>query len=205
MKKLTFAFLTAAFLAATALSAQAQSKVASVDMKKLFNGYWKFKQSSTILDDRKTSLRKDLKSQTEELDKKQAAYKQLLEQANDPLISADERDKRKAAAANKSKDVNNAKVALDQYQRQAETGLMELEQRLSGNLIAEIQQRVTAKAKAGGYTMVVNTAANEVVVYADPASDITEAVLKDLNSGAPLDWQKSAPTTLPTTLKPNSP
>jgi Skp family chaperone for outer membrane proteins len=174
-------------------------------MKKLFNGYWKFKQSATILDDRKTSLRKDLKSQADELDKKSAAYKQLLEQANDPLISADERDKRKAAAAAKSKEVNESKASLDQYQRQAETSLVELEQRLSGNLIAEIQQRVTAKAKAGGYTLVVNTAANEVVVYADPGSDITETVLKDMNSGAPTDWQKSSPATIPTNLKPTAP
>ena len=203
MKKLTFIFLTAALLAATALSASAQSKVASVDMKKLFNGYWKFKQSSTILDDRKASLRKDLKADADELDKKQGAYKQLLEQANDPLISAEEREKRKAAATDKSKEVNAAKVNFDQNQRQAEAGLVELEQRLSGNLITEIQQRVAAKAKAGGYTAVINTAANEVVVYVDPAADITEMVLKDLNAGAPPDWQKTI-STLPTSLKPNA-
>jgi Skp family chaperone for outer membrane proteins len=173
-------------------------------MKKLFNGYWKFKQSSSILEDRKTSHRKELKSMADDLDKTQTAYKQLLEQANDPLISADEREKRKSAATDKSKDVNNAKVALEQYQRQAETSLVELEQRLSGNLISEIQKAVAAKAKAAGYSTVINTAATEVVVYADPASDITETVLKDLNAAAPPDALKAS-STLPTTLKPNSP
>lgn len=204
MKKLTLAFLTAALLAAMAISAEAQSKVASVDMKKLFNGYWKFKQSATILDDRKTSHRKELKSMSDELDKAAAEYKQLLEQANDPLISADEREKRKGAAASKSKEVNNAKVGLEQYQRQAESSLVELEQRLSGNLIAEIQKTVGAKAKSGGYSAVLNIAATEVVVYADPASDITESVLKELNAGAPPDMLKSS-SPLPPTLKPNSP
>ena len=204
MKKLTLAFLTAALLAATALSAEAQSKVASVDMKKLFNNYWKFKQSTTILEDRKTSHRKELKSMSDELDKATKDYKQLLEQANDPLISADEREKRKTAASAKSKDVNNAKVALEQYQRQAESSLVELEQRLSGNLISEIQKAVGLKAKAGGYSAVINTAATEVVIYTDPANDITESVLKDLNAAAPPEMLKS-PGALPPSLKPNSP
>ena len=204
MKKLTFSFLTAALLTATVFSAEAQSKVASVDMKKLFNGSWKFKQSSSILEDRKASLRKDLRSMAEEADKASAQYKQLLEQANDPLISADEREKRKSAATGKSKDANNSKVALEQYQRQAETSLVELEQRLSGSLVAEIQKKVIAKAKAGGYTVVLNIAATEVVVYADPANDITESVLKEINADAPLDWLKPAGG-LPSNLKPNSP
>jgi outer membrane protein len=204
MKKLTLAFLTAALLAATAISAEAQTKIASVDMKKLFNGYWKFKQSNTILEDRKTSLRKDLKSQADELDKKQTAYKQLLEQANDPLISPEEREKRKSAAAEKSKDVNETKVGLEQYQRQAETSLAELEQRLSGNLLADIQKKVAARAKTGSYSAVLNIAATEIVVYTDPAVDITESVLKDLNADAPPDWLKST-SSLPPSLKPNSP
>lgn len=201
MKKLTLVLLTAAVVFGASFSAQAQTKVASVDMKKLFNGYWKFKQSSTILEDRKTSLNKDLKSQTEELAKKQADYKRLLEQASDPLISADEREKRKTAASEKAREVNDAKINLEQFQRQAETSVVELEQRLSGNLIGEIQQRVAAKAKAGGYQAVLNQAATEIVVYSDSAIDITDSVLKDLNAGAPADWQKSQ-STLPTTLKP---
>ena len=75
---------------------------------------------------------------------------------------------------------------------------------MSGNLISEIQERVAAKAKAGGYTIVINSAASEVVVYSDSASDLTDGVLKDLNAGAPADAGKTT-TTLPPTLKPGSP
>ncbi len=204
MKKLTLTFLTAALLAATAISAEAQTKLATVNMKKLFNGYWKFKQSSTILEDRKASHAKEIKSMADDLAKAQTEYSQLLDQANDPVISSDEREKRKAAAASKSKDVNNAKAALDQYQRQAETSVVELEQRLSNNLISEIQDRVTAKAKAAGYTTVINSAATEIVVFADPSTDITDEVLKDLNANAPVDAVKPSGG-LPPSLKPNSP
>ncbi len=204
MKKLLLAFLTAALLAATTISAQAQSKVASVNMEKLFNGYWKYKQSTTILDDRTASHLKDLKAMAADLEKAETAYKQLLEQANDPLISADERTKRKSAAADKSKEVNNQKVAIDQYRTQAQTSLTELKSRLNNNLLSEIQKAVGTKAKVGGYSAVLNTAATELVVYADPANDITESVLKELNAGAPPDLLKPAGS-LPPTLKPNSP
>lgn len=199
MKKLVLTFLTAVILAATTNSALAQSKVASVDMKKLFNGYWKFKQSQTILDERKVSLRKEIKEMADGLDKAQAQYKQMLEQANDQAISADEREKRKQSAADKAKDLNNSKVAIDQFQRQAETGLSELSQRLSGNILTEIQKAVADKAKAGGYTTVVNSAASEIIVYNDATTDLTEAVLKQLNAGAPIDVSK--PTTVPPATK----
>ena len=195
MKKLVLSFLTAVVLAATVSNASAQSKVASVDMKKLFNGYWKFKQSQTILDERKGSLRKEIKEMADGLEKAQADYKQLLEQANDQAISADEREKRKASAADKAKELNSSKVAIDQFQRQAETGLGELSQRLSGNILTEIQKAVADKAKAGGYTTVVNAAASEIIVYNDPSTDLTEAVLKQLNAGAPIEVAKPATVT----------
>ena len=192
MKKLFLAFLTAIVLTTTITSASAQSKVASVDMKKLFNGYWKFKQSQTILDERKTSLRKEIKEMADGLDKAQAEYKQLLEQANDQAISVDEREKRKTAAADAGKDLNSRKVAIEQFQRQAESGLAELSQRLSGNILTEIQKAVADKAKAGGYTTVVNAAASEIVIFTDTSTDLTEEVLKQINAGAPIEVVKPA-------------
>ena len=45
MKNLRYALLTIALLVATVVSASAESKVATVDMKKLFNGYYKTKLS----------------------------------------------------------------------------------------------------------------------------------------------------------------
>ena len=56
----------------------------------------------------------------------------------------------------------------------------------------EIQKVVADKAKAGGYTLVVNSAANDALIYTAPESDITAAVITQLNVGAPLDFNKSA-------------
>jgi outer membrane protein len=192
MKNLRFTIITALILAVATVSATAQTKVASVDMKKLFNGYWKTKSAQTLLEKSKADLRKDLKDMADNVEKSQADYKQLLEQANDPAISADERDKRKLAVADKAKEVNNQKAAFDQYQRQAESSVTEKSQRMSSNLVADIQKAVADKAKAGNYTLVLNSATTEVVVYSDTGADITDSVLKQLNEGAPIDVTKPA-------------
>jgi len=192
MKKINLIVLTFVLLTATGISATAQTKIATVDMKKLFNGYWKKKTAETSLDNRKLDLRKEIKEMAEGLDKAQTDYKKLMEQASDPVISAEEREKRKQVAVNKAKEINTSKGVLEQFQRQAETQLADQTQRMSANIVTEIQKAVADKAKAGGYTLVLNAATTEVVVFSDTTMDISDAVLAQLNAGAPIDVVKPA-------------
>jgi outer membrane protein len=204
MKNLRLTVLTVVLLATMSFSAAAQTKVATVDMKKIFEGYWKTKQATLALENRKTELTKEMKEMTDGLDKAQTDYKKLLDQANDQAISADERDKRKQAAADKAKEINSTKVSIEQFQRQAQTQIASQSQRMSANLVTEIQKAVADKAKAGGYSLVMNAASAELitVVYSDPQIDITDAVVAQLNAGAPVDLNKSSgvPLNLSTNL-----
>jgi outer membrane protein len=205
MKNFRLTFLTVILLAAMAFSADAQTKVATVDMKKIFNSYWKTKQASAALENRKTELRKELKDMAESLDKAQTDYKQLLSQVNDSAISADERDKRQQAAEAKARDIASSKTAFDQFQRQADAQLADQSQRMSGNLVVEIQKAVADKAKAGGYTMVVNSSNAEAFIYVSPESDITDTVLAQLNAGAPIDLNKPTGSGVPLNVSTNLP
>ena len=91
-------------LSAAAVPATAQTKIASVDMGKVFNNYWKTKQAQSSLESRLTELRKEVKDMADGLEKTQTEYKQLLDQANDQALSDDERNKRKQAATDKAKE-----------------------------------------------------------------------------------------------------
>ena len=201
MKNLRFTILTVVLLLATVASASAQSKVATVDMKKLFNGYYKTKLSQTSLENRKTELRKEIKDMADGLEKSQADYKQLLDKANDQTLSADERAKNRIASEDKAKEINNSRAAIEQFQRQAEAQLGDQSQRMSVSLVTEIQKAVAEKAKAGGYSMVLNSASVEVVVFANTDNDITASVLAQLNAGAPIDV--TAPTGVPLNISTN--
>ena len=203
MKNLRYTLLTVVLLVATVVSASAQTKTATVDMKKLFNGYYKTKLAQASLETRKTELRKEIKDMADGLDKAQADYKDLLSQASDPAISADERDKRKQAVADKTKEISNSRAAIEQFQRQAEAQLADQSQRMSTDIVGEIQKAVADKARAGGYSLVMNNASTEVVVFAGTDTDITAAVLGQLNAGAPIDVTAPATTGVPLNISTN--
>jgi outer membrane protein len=196
MKKFSQLILVTLLLS-IAFSASAQQKIATVDMKKLFNGYYKTKMAQIAIDKDKADASKDLRDMSEALDKAKEDYKQMLDQANDPAISADEREKRKAAAADEARDLNSRQVNFESYQRTAQSQLADKSPRMIGNLVTEIQKYVSDTAKAGGYAVVLDSSAASAnltpnVLYADPSVDITADVLARENSGAPVDFSKPA-------------
>ncbi|MGA9777662.1 MAG: OmpH family outer membrane protein [Verrucomicrobiia bacterium] len=192
-------------------SAWAQQKIATVDMRKLFDGYWKTKQAETALNDRKTELDKEDRGFLDNLQKDRDDYQKLLDAAADQAISADERDKRKQAAADKYAEIKDSQTAIVQFERQAQTTLSTQTQRMRADIIKEIASAVSAKAKAAGYTMVVDTASDNanqtpVVLYNDGQNDLTAAVLAQLNAGAPIDLNKPDASVVPAlTITTNSP
>jgi hypothetical protein len=82
-------------------SALAQTKIATVDLRKLFDGYWKTKQAQADIKEQQTQLDKDAKAMLDDYKKAGDEYQQLLTQEDDPAISADERDRRKQKADDK--------------------------------------------------------------------------------------------------------
>jgi outer membrane protein len=196
-----------AFLLMTVLSgsALAQTKIATVDLKKLFDNYYKTKLAQAAIQERAAQLDQDEKSMKDDLKKNSDGYQQLLEQANDQALSADERDRRKQSAADKLKELQASKAAIDQFDRQAQITMGDQRQRMRGNILTEIKAAVTTKAKAGGYTLVFDTAAETVngtmaIIYTNGDNDLTDAVLSQLNAGAPIDVTKPATTTAPPSM-----
>ena len=193
-------------------SALAQTKVATADLRKLFDNYYKTKLAQAAIQDHATQLDKDDKSMKDDLQKASDDYQQLLAQANDQAISADERDRRKQAAADKLKKLQDSRASIDQYERQAQATLNDQRQRMREKILDDIQSHITAAAKAGGYSLVIDTAAETVnatpmVVYHTDENDLTDGVLKQLNAGAPIDMTtNSAPASFaPSLLNTNSP
>ena len=118
-------------------------------------------------------------------------------------LAADERDRRKQAATDKLKELQASKAAIDQYERQAQTTLGEQRQRMREKILVDIKAAVTTKAKAAGCTLVFDTAAETVngtmaIAYTSGDNDLTDAILSQLNAGAPIDTTKPVTTTPPT-------
>jgi outer membrane protein len=195
---------TALLLAFMTCSALAQTKTATVDLRKLFDGYWKTKQSETILNDHKAELAKEDKGLIDDFNKAKEDYKRLLEAANDQAVSSDERARRKQVADDKLKQISNSQDAIGQFEKQAQTNLADQSQRMRQNILTEIRAVVAAKGKAGGYTVVLDSAAETangtpLIIYNSGENDLTAAVLAQLNTGAPIDTKPAAAPVIPAT------
>jgi Skp family chaperone for outer membrane proteins len=205
MKLLRTTILTVSLLAFLSVPALAQTKIATVDLRKLFDGYWKTRQVQTVLNDRKAQLDNDDKSMHDDFKKGGEEYQKFLAQANDQAISADQRDKRKQAAADKLKQLQDSKTAIDQFERQAQITLSEQSQRMRDNLLGEIKAAVAAQAKIAGCSLVIDAAVESAntttaVVYSNGENDLTDAVLKRLNAGAPISTTPAPVVASPSSL-----
>ena len=172
-------------------TAYAQPKIATVDLSRVFTNYWKFKQANAALEDMKTEMTKTDKSLMDTLQKEKDNYQKLLADANNQILSAEQREKNKKAAEDKLKDARDAEDQVRQYRQQAATRLSEQTSRLRENLLVEIRAAVVTKAKAGGYTYVLDSAGQTgdrtpFILYSS-GEDITDALLAQLNVGAPVD------------------
>ena len=184
--------LIALLLAFTGVPALAQTKIATVDLKKLFDGYFKTKLATQAIQDRASDLDKDYTSMAADLKKQSDEYEQAMEAADDPAVSADERTRRKQTAADQLKQLQDRKAAIEQFQRQAQMTLSDQRQRMRDSILDEIKKIVAEKAKAAGDTMVFDTAAQTVngtpaIIFTSGDNDLTDDVLKQLNAGAPTD------------------
>jgi Skp family chaperone for outer membrane proteins len=199
---LLMAFLSSPALAQNKGAAAQTGKIATVDMHKLFDGYWKTKQAEVALNDRKAELAKEDRSFIDDLNKAKNEYQKLLDGANDQAISADERDRRKQAAADKYKQITDSGTTIAQFERQADATLVEQSQRMRANILNEIKAAVAAKTKAAGYVMVLDIASETVnqtpiILYSSGENDLTSAVLAQLNETATVGLPKPDATTTP--------
>jgi outer membrane protein len=199
---LTLSLLALMSLPAPTQTKSDQAKIGTVDLRKLFDGYWKTKQAQAQLNTRKAEFDQDDKNQREALKKGSDEYQKLLEQANDQAISADERDRRKQAVTDKLKQLQEAKNALDVFERQAQVNLNEQGQRMREKILAEIKSVVASQARAGGYLLIIDAAgetasASTAVIYSSGENDLTDKVLKQLNVNAPIGSLSAPAVTSP--------
>jgi Skp family chaperone for outer membrane proteins len=178
--------------------ALAQNRIATVDLTKVFDKYWKREQAEAALKVREDELSKELKSLGDDYTKLKDDYLKLRDAINDPTLTTEERDKRKATADAKLLELKNREDDIRTMEGNDREELDLKTQRLRETLLKDITAAVNAKAKSAGYFLVIDKAAESfnklhtpIVLYSNGENDITDEVLKQLNAAAP------APTTPP--------
>lgn len=176
--------------------AWAQGRIATIDLVKVLDKYWKREQAEAVLKERLADMEKEFKNMGTDFNKAKDEYQKDLAGANDQAVSQEERDKRKRAAEDKLKYLRDQEDTMRQYRAQATATLDEQGRRMRENILGEIRTLVNAKAKTAGYAMVVDTSADSakgtpIVLFNTGENDITETILSQLNSTAPADVKKA--------------
>jgi outer membrane protein len=193
LRKVVAGSILAAVLTSSAWGAEI--RMATVDLRKVFDGYWKKKQAEAALKDRQADMEKEDRNMVEDYKKVKEEYQSLLAGANEQAISPEERDKRKASAEQRFRRMKEMEENIAQFERNARSTMSEQSQRMRSNILGEIRNVVSGKAKAAGYTLVIDTAAETVnstpvFLFVNADTDITDAVLTQLNATAPAEGSK---------------
>lgn len=200
MKKILIAITTtcALLFLLAAIPASAEGRIATVDLKKLFDGYWKTKQADAALKDRAADLDKEHKGMLADFNKAKENYKVLLVAASDQAIAESEREKRKQDAEAKLRDLKAQEDAIMKFETSARTTLDEQRRRMRDNILGEVRKAVESKSKFGTYSLVIDVAAETangtpVIMFSNGENDITDAVLTQINSSTPPEALAPAP------------
>ena len=190
MKKIIALLTVTGLVLAFTPAAQADTRIALIDLQKVFDGYWKTKEADAALKEKAAEMDKQYKSLAEDWQKARDEFQKLATSANDSAVSADERDKRKKSADAKRLQVAEAENNIESFRRSAAATLEEKKKQMRDKLLVEIRAAVDTKAKAGGYTHVLDTAAQSinstpVLLYSTGENEITDAILTQLNATAP--------------------
>ncbi len=191
MKKLIpFIVITAAWLALAAAAPAADQKIGTVDLRKVFDKYYKTLQSTASLKLEAADMEKERKQMLESAEKHKDDWQKLIDKANDQAVSAEERDKSKKAAEQKYIELESDKQNITEFDRAASQRLREKELQRRDAIVKEIRQVLDVDAKAGGYTIVLDPSGESqnmvpVVLYNNGQNDLTDALIKELNSTAP--------------------
>jgi Skp family chaperone for outer membrane proteins len=191
MKKLKQICLLSMVFACLGMSGwAAEQKIATFNLRKAFDGYYKTIQSTAALKQERDEVGKELQQMADNGQKHETEYRKLIDKANDQAISAEERDKSKKAAADKYAELENDKQYINTFDREATARLREKERQRRDDIVKEIMGVVEAHAKTAGYTMVLDPSGESanmapVVLYTNGQDDMTDNIIKELNAAAP--------------------
>ena len=189
LPKLAAMVLAISCLAGTAV-AQEPVKIATIDLLKAFDSYWKTKLSNDQLKERGADFDKARVGMIEDLDLLREEYNRLNVSAQDPANS----DEKRAADLKKTQEKISEFKRLEQqvidFNKNAQKTLSDQTRRLRKGRLEEIQEVISTKAKELGYDLVIDSSQDVLlprtptVLFTNGKNDITAVVIDILNKDA---------------------
>ncbi len=216
--RITLTFIAAVAVAATGWVAPATfaqgAKIGSVDMRKIYEDFYKTKAAQRSFDESVAAYRKDHQQRVNDYNKLNEEFQRLREEANNPALTQEKREQKAKAVNDKVVELRKSLEAVKEFEQNSQQYLNDLRRRQNDAILKEILETVRKKGREGAYSVIVDssglgTAAGiPMAVFADEKLDFTDMIVKELNANAPASLPSSMlpPATLPSpSLTPRTP
>ena len=182
----------AALFVGSAAAQDAKLKIATVDMQQLFKEYYRTTEAQQQINVERARIQKDNNEKLTAIRQIESDIALLKKQIEDPSLS----DQKKAQVYKDHQAKYHEGIQLDKERREflgrKNQALNEkMVQRMRG-ILEEIRKLVEERAKAENFDYVfdksgMSTSQVPFLLYTKDATDITAALLKDLNKDAPAE------------------
>ncbi len=199
LPKLAAMVLALSCLAGTAV-AQEPIKIATIDLLKAFDSYWKTKLSNEQLQERGRDFDKARAGLVKDLDQLREEYNRLNASIQDPANSDQKRAEDQKKAQEKLGEFERLKQQIIDFNKNAQKTLGDQSYRLRKSRLDEIKEIINAKAKELGYDWVIDSSQDvplprtPTILYTNGKNDITDAIIEILNVDATGKYKPTEPT-----------
>lgn len=179
--------LVIASLAFGAVSASAQTvKIGTVDMKKVFENYYKTKDAEARINEARNAAKKEMDDRMDVYNKGVNEVKKMNEEIESPALGKEAKEAKSKARDEKVGELNTMQREINEFRQTREKQLQEQSVRMRGGIVDEINKIVEAKVKSDNFDVVFDKSGPSlngvpVVLYARDAFDFTDEVVKALN------------------------
>ena len=185
MKKYILLTTLAAILGSASASAQ-NIKIGTVDMKKVFESYYKTKDAEAKINEARNGAKKELEDRMDVAKKTLDEVKKLDEEINKPELSKDAKEQKAKVRTEKAGELQNMDREIREFQQSREKQLQEQSVRMRAGIVDDINKIVAERVKAENFDVVLDKSGPSlngvpIVLYSRDNYEFTEAVVTALN------------------------
>ncbi|MGA3006407.1 MAG: OmpH family outer membrane protein [Opitutaceae bacterium] len=182
--------LAASLVLALTLRAQPEPKILIVDIGKVFENHYEKQEKEAELRSDEQKAEGEMQRLVKEGNDLVDQYKDLLDQSKNPALTPEARAKADDDSKKKMDEIKSKQNELDTFKQNIQHQLQQRIQGIRNILIDSISKTAADVAKRHGATLLLDKSGVSIfgadfLVYSDPAYDITDEVIKEVNKDRP--------------------
>ena len=197
MKKLLFAAL---LLFVPVSLASADLKVATVDLGKAFDQFYKTKEAAAHLKEKQDEAQKEIQDKVADYQRISDEVNKLDQESKDPTLSPEARAEKAKARDQRGADLQAAGRQIEEFKTERGNELKDEYVRRRKEIVDEITKVITDYSGPQGYDLVLDKSSASVtsgvpfvLFNSNKLTDVTNDIVAKLNAGAPATAAGGAP------------